>query len=202
MSVSDVARGRTMEARVGRTLEEAGLAVSDVSLVRAAHRLAMGLRREHLPDPRHPDFLHPGRTVLILVADSGFCDAIGLAAAALVDSERAELRVRPSRIRHAVGDEVSEWVQSVPLPGAALAEELLSARIPVQVVALAERLDQCRHAKFWSDNAARSRVHEEVETIYGPIAERTDPGLARRFAHWSRAFSRTLEREVGGPAAG
>jgi hypothetical protein len=26
--------------------------------------------------------------------------------------------------------------------------------------------------------------------------------LARRFAHWSRAFSRTLEREVGGPGAG
>ena len=202
MSPADVARGRAMEARIGRTLEEAGLTASDVTLVRAAHRLAMGSRQEHLPNPRHPDFLHPGRTVLILVLDSGFRDAIGLAAAALVDSERAELRADPNRIRHAIGDEVAEWVRSVPLPGDALAEALLGARIPVQVVALAERLDQCRHAKFWSDHAARVRVHEEVETIYGPVAERTDAALARRFAHWSRAFSRTLEREVGGPGAG
>ena len=202
MSAVDVARGRVMEARVGRTLEEAGLTASDVTLVRAAHSLAMGPRREHLPDPLHPDFLHPGRTVLILVMDSGFRDAIGLAAAALVDSERAELRADPSRIRQEICDEVAEWVRSVPLPGAGLAEALLSARVPVQVVALAERLDQCRHAKFWSDRAARVRVHEEVETIYGPVAERTDPALARRFAHWSWAFSRTLEREVGGPAAG
>lgn len=202
MSADYSTRSCTMEARVGRTLEGAGLAAADVSLVRAAHRLAMASRREHLPDPRHPDFLHPGRTVLILVVDSGFCDPIGLAAAACVDSERAELRADPSHIRHAIGDEVAEWVRSVPLPGAVLAEALLSAPVPVQIVALAERLDQYRHAKFWTDHMARTRVHEEVETIYGPIAERTDPVLARRFAHWSQTFSRALERDVAGPAGG
>jgi hypothetical protein len=136
------------------------------------------------------------------VVDSGFCDPIGLAAAACVDSERAELRADPSHIRHAIGDEVAEWVRSVPLPGAVLAEALLSAPVPVQIVALAERLDQYRHAKFWTDHMARTRVHEEVETIYGPIAERTDPVLARRFAHWSQTFSRALERDVAGPAGG
>jgi len=202
VSAAAVTRGHAMEVRVGRTLERAGFTASGVTLVRAAYRLAMGSRQERLPNPRHPDFLHPGRTVLILVLDSGFIDVIGLAAAALVDSERAELRVDPNRISQAIGDEVAEWVRSVPLPGNGLAEALLCARVPVQVVALAERLDQCRHAKFWSDHAARVRVHEEVQAIYGPVAERTDAALARRFAHWSRAFSRTLEREVGGPGAG
>ena len=202
MSAKEIARGHAMEARVGRTLEEAGLSGPEVALVRAAHRLAMAPRREHLSDPHHPDFLHPGRTVLILVLDSGFRDATGLAAAALVDSQWAELRADPSHVRDTVGNDVAAWVRSVPLPGAGLAEALVSAPIPVQVVALAERLDHCRHAKFWSDRAARVRVHEEVEAIYGPVAERTDQALARRFAHWSWAFGRALERDVGGSTAG
>ena len=119
-----------------------------------------------------------------------------------MESERGDLRADPGSIRDELGVEVGKWVESVPLPGAGLAEALLSASVSVQVVALAERLDQCRHAKFWSDRAARVRVHEEVEAIYGPVAERTDPALARRFAHWSWAFGRALARDVGGSAAG
>jgi (p)ppGpp synthase/HD superfamily hydrolase len=73
-----------------------------------------------------------------------------------------------------------------------LIEALLAARRDVQVVALAERLDHCRHAKFWADVSAKRRILEEVETIYGPVAQRIEPALGRRFVHWSWAFGRSL----------
>ncbi len=184
-----------MEARVGRTLEDAELGAADVALVLAAHRLAMGLRIERLGDSHHPDFLHPGRTVLILSLDSGFRDPDGLAAAALVESERMDLRVDPRRVRDLLGERVADWLAAVPVEEDGLVEALVVAPEAVRRVALAERLDHCRHAKFWTDRAAQVRIQEQAETIFGPVAERTDPALARRFVHWSGAFARTLGRK-------
>ena len=180
-----------MEARVGRTLGDAGMDPADVAAVQAAHRLAMETRTAQL-FPHHPDFLHPGRTVLILALDCGFLDPVGLAAAALLESERVELRTAITPIRQAIGDDVAGWVLSVPLPGPELIEALLGAPPEVQRVALAERLDHCRHAKFWTDVGAKRRILEEVEAIYGPVAQRTEPALGRRFAHWAWAFGRSL----------
>ena len=188
-------RDRLMEGRVGRTLEDAGLGADDVARVQAAHRLAMEPRRERLGDPHHPDFLHPGRTVLILAVDAGLRDPLALAAAALVESERADLRVDGGRIRAELGAPVADWVAAVPLPGAGVAEALITAPRTVCLVALAERLDHCRHAKFWEDRAARERILAETASVYGPVAERTDDALARRFAHWAEAFARSLSRD-------
>jgi hypothetical protein len=193
MTAPGIVRDRAMEARVVRTLEDAGLDAGAVQLVRAAHELAMEPRRAQLT-MHHPDFLHPGRTVLVLVVDCGFHDSVGLAAAALLETERPELRADPIRLRSTAAQDVTAWLDSIPLPGAALAEELLSAPRPVQLVALAERLDQCRHAKFWADPHAKRRILEEVEASYGPIAQRVDEALGRRFAHWAWAFGRSLER--------
>ena len=44
------------------------------------------------------------------------------------------------------------------------------------------------------DDTARTRILEQAETIFGPVAERTDATLTRRFAHWATAFERTLRR--------
>src|SRR5687767_8884608 len=121
----------------------------------------MAPRIEGLADPHHPDFLHPGRVVLILLLDTGFRDAAGLAAAALIDSERAGLRVPPADIAEAVGADVAAWVAAVPMDADGLAEALVTADEGPRMVALAERLDQCRHAKFWTDAAARARILEQ-----------------------------------------
>jgi (p)ppGpp synthase/HD superfamily hydrolase len=189
--VSDEAtRDRLMEGRVGRTLEDMALGADDVALVQAAHRLAMEPRRERLGDPHHPDFLHPGRTVLILAVDAGVRDPIVLAAGALLESERADLRVPGERIAAELGAALADWVASVPLPGGDIAEALVTAPTTVRMVALAERLDHCRHAKFWPERADQDRIHGEAMAVYGPVAERTDEALARRFAHWSEAFGR------------
>ena len=196
MTAEEITRDQAMEARVGRTLEDEGWPVADIGRVRAAHRLAMTPRIERLVDPHHPDFLHPGRTVLILILDAGFRDLAGLAAAALVESEREDLRVDRSVIRDALGPEVADWVAAVPLDPEGLAEALVTAGKGVRTVALAERLDHCRHAKFWPDREARVRILEQAETTFGPVAERTDPALARRFVRWSGAFVRTLRREA------
>jgi (p)ppGpp synthase/HD superfamily hydrolase len=188
-----------MEGRLTRTLEDAGLAVADVAVIAAAHRLAMEPRRERLGDPHHPDFLHPGRTALILAVDASVRDPLALASGTLVESERSELRVPLSRIRAELGDALADHVGAVPLPGATdgLAEALVAAPLAVCLVALAERLDHCRHAKFWRSRADRERILAEAVGVYGPIAERTDEALARRFAHWSEAFARTLSRGPG-----
>ncbi len=193
-----VSRDRAMEGRVGRTLEDMGLRTDDVALVRTALRLAMEPRRERLSDARHPDFLHPGRTVLILSVDASVRDPLALAAGALLESERADLRVGQARIADQIGESLAAWVAAVPLPGDRLAEDLVTAPRAVCLVALAERLDQCRHARFWLDGDAKARALAEAVGVYGPVALRVDDALARRFSHWSRAFARTLDRRAPG----
>jgi hypothetical protein len=196
MASDELSRDRAMEGRVARTLEDVGISPEGVALVVGAHRHAMYARLQHLPDPHHPEFLHPGRTVLILVLDTALRDPVALAAAALVESERPALRADVALVRDVLGDPVARFVADVPLDEEGLAEALVTAPHEVRMVALAERLDHCRHAKFWTERAARVRIHEQAEAVLGPIAERTDPALARRFAHWAGAFARTLERDA------
>jgi (p)ppGpp synthase/HD superfamily hydrolase len=183
-----------MEERVARTLEDARVPAEDAGSVVRAHHLAMSVRVPRLSDEHRPDVLHPGRVGLILLLGTGFRDPVGLAAACLIDSERADLRVPLGQVRERLGDEVARFVEAVPLENEDLAEALVVADPEIRLVALAERLDQCRHAKFWPDAAAQRRIHEQADAILGPVAERTDPVLARRFRHWTEAFGRTLRR--------
>lgn len=184
-------RDRAMENRLVRTLEDVGLDAASVDGVVAAYRVAMERRLAALAG-HHPDFLHPARTALVLVLDCGYRDAVGLAAAALLESERPELRTAPDEVRTRISPAVAERLAGIPLPGPGVIEALLEASPDARLIALAERLDHCRHAKFWEDRVARRRILEEAEAVYGPIAERTSPELARRFAHWAGAFRRTV----------
>jgi (p)ppGpp synthase/HD superfamily hydrolase len=195
MTSAEVIRDQAMAGRVARTLEDAGVAPEGIALVVEAHRLAMAPRLDRILDPHDPDFLHPGRTALILLLDTPLREPVALAAATLVESERVELRVGADTVRRAIGDTVADFVATVPIAHEGLVEALVTAPTEVCMVALAERLDHCRHAKFWKDPAARVRIHEQAEAVLGPVAERTDPALARRFAHWAGAFGRTLDRE-------
>jgi len=192
---ADVDRGSAMAASVVRTARSFGVDPSALSLVSRAHALAMEPRVRVIDDDHHPLFLHPGRSVLILLRDARVTDASTLAAAAVTESEDAEFRIDSGEIRAHLGADVADLVVRVPLPRVeSLAEDLLSADERVRLVALAERLDHLRHAHLReTGDAWRRALHAEATAVYLPIAERTHPRLAQRYRHWCRTFARRLE---------
>ena len=133
---ADVDRGSAMAASVVRTARSFGVGPSGLSLVSRAHALAMEPRVRAIDDDHHPLFLHPGRSVLILLRDAGVTDAPTLAAAAVTESEDAGFRIGSGEIRAHLGDDVADLVVRVPLPRAEwLAEDLVSADEREQFIA-------------------------------------------------------------------
>jgi (p)ppGpp synthase/HD superfamily hydrolase len=178
-----------MGERVAETARSLGIESGSVQLITSAYALAMEPRRRRLEDDHHPAYLHPGRTALILMDDLGETDATVVAAASLVETEEERLSVSAARLPPVVGTEVALLVSIVPTPGAEdLAEKLVVAAPEVARVALAERLDQLRHAHLWEDMDRRRRAHREAEAVYMPVAERTHPTLARRYRWWCAMF--------------
>lgn len=187
-----------MAASVRRTARSFGVDPDEVALLSRAHALAMEPRMAALSDDHHPLYLHPGRTVLVLLRDASCVDGRVLAAAALTESEDDVFRIGDAAVRVAVGDAVADMLRSVPLPDSeSLAEELLGADMGVRLVALAERLDHLRHGHLRdADHAWLSAIHAQAESVYLPVAERTHPRLAQRYRHWCRTFARRLDRKA------
>ncbi|HSG08527.1 MAG TPA: hypothetical protein VLA36_09220 [Longimicrobiales bacterium] len=186
-----------MAASVKRTARSFGVDPDGIALLSKAHALAMEPRIAALTDDHHPLYLHPGRTVLVLLRDASCVDGTVLAAAALTESEDEVFRIGDPAVRITVGDEVADILRRIPLPNSErLAEELLVAELSVRLVALAERLDHLRHGHLRdADHAWRRAIHAQAESAYLPVAERTHPRLAQRYRHWCRTFARRLDRE-------
>ncbi|HIF22618.1 MAG TPA: hypothetical protein EYQ27_12110 [Gemmatimonadetes bacterium] len=145
--MSEVDRGRAMAASIVRVIREHGLAPEGIDLVSRAHALAMQSRIELLDDDHHPSYLHPGRSVLMLLQDVGPLPAEILATAAVHDSEDDDLWVSWDAVRETLGDAVADMVESLPLPGEErLTERLVGLDEGACLAALAERLDHLRHA--------------------------------------------------------
>lgn len=189
-------RGSAMAASLARTARRSGVPPQGVARLSVAHALAMVPRVATLENQRHPMYLHPGHTALVLLRDAGVRDALVLSAAALTESEDDDLRVAQERVCGEVGSDVADLVAAVPMPGREdLTEKLVVAPEPVRLVALAERLDHLRHAHMRdAADAWRRAVHAEAMRVYLPVAERTHPKLAARYRHWGTAFARRLER--------
>lgn len=185
-----------MAASLVRAARFTGVGPDGIHALSQAYALAMEPRVAALEDDHHPLFLHPGRSVLVLLRDVFCKDGPLLAAAALVESEDAQLRVSTSDVRAGLGAEIADLVGAVPLPGTdSLAEALVTADRRVRLLALAERLDHLRHAHLReADERWRADAHAEACAIYWPVAERTHPRLAQRYAHWCRAFAKRLAR--------
>ena len=84
---------------------------------------------------------------------------------------------------------VTAFRSAVPRPGSVtLLEDLLASEPEVVLVALAERLDQVRHAHLWGDLSEARAVYQEASEVYLKIAERTHARLAARYASWCRSF--------------
>jgi hypothetical protein len=105
-------------------------------------------------------------------------------------------------LEDARGREVAGLLREVPLPDAEdLAERLLIADPAVQLIAVAERLDQLRHAHLWNDPARARAAHDLAVRVYAAIAERVDATLSRRYDWWCRMFERKhLRKGPAGPA--
>jgi (p)ppGpp synthase/HD superfamily hydrolase len=186
-----------MAASLSRAAVSMAMAPTGIYRLARAYALAMEARAPRLPDEHHPSYLHPGRTVLVLLRDVSLADPVVLCAAALVESEDPTLRAPADRVRLEMGEAIGDLIETVPLPrGERLAEELVIAPEPVRLVALAERLDILRHAHMLDATPAwRRAVHSEARAVYLPVAERTHARLAERYRHWCTAFARRLERE-------
>jgi hypothetical protein len=183
-----------MAASVARAAQALGLTEEGVDLLGRAHALAMGPRLVVLEDDHHPAYLHPGRVILLLLRDVGPLPAETLAAAAVHETVDEELRVAHERVRGEVGDRVAELVGSLPISGdEQLVERLVTLDEHARLAALAERLDQLRHAHLRPDLEWRA-AWEEVAAVWLPVAERTHPRLADRFRNWHRAYGRRRER--------
>ncbi len=186
-----MSRWEQMADRVDRTAHALGVDRSGRDLIRTAIEAAMTRRLVVIDDDHDPDYLHPGRTVVVLLDDVGLADPVALAAASVLDTRRDDLEPPDSEVTEHVGAAVTAFRNAVPRSGSVtLLEDLLASEPHVVLVALAERLDQVRHAHMWGDLVEARAAHEEASGVYLKMAERAHARLAARDTQWCRAFGR------------
>jgi (p)ppGpp synthase/HD superfamily hydrolase len=178
-----------MADRVDRTAAGAGVDRAGRELIAKAMAAAMAPRLAAIDDDHHPDYLHPGRTAVILLDDVGLADPLALAAACLLDTRRSDFEPSDPQVTEDVSPAVTAFRVAVPRSGSVtLLEDLLASEPEVVLVALAERLDQVRHAHFWGDRSEALAAHQEAADVYLKMAERANDRLAARYNSWCRAF--------------
>jgi hypothetical protein len=185
-----------MARRLARTAEQAGLSGAQRERLISAYRVAMAPRIEVLDD-HDPGYLHPGRTVLILLLDLRIADSDVLSAGALCETLSPALAGDPAAARAVLSQPAEELLRQVPAPatsGDRLLEDLLSAPAAALDIALAERLDHARHLHL-APPPDWLPFHREVEEAYLPAAERANPLLARRYRWWTGTFARRFLAE-------
>jgi len=178
-----------MADRVDRTAAGAGVDHLGRDLIRKAIEAAMAPRSAAMADDHDPDYLHPGRTAVVLLDDVGLADPVALAAACLLDTRRDDLELSDREVTEQVSPAVTAFRNAVPRSSSVtLLEDLLASDPDVALVALAERLDQIRHAHLWGDLSEARAAHQEASEVYLKMAERTHARLAARYASWCRSF--------------
>ena len=182
-------RWEQMANRVDQTAAGAGVDRLGRDLIGKALEAAMSPRLAAIDDDHDPDYLHPGRTAVILLDDVRFADPVALAAACLLDTRRDDLEPSDPQVTEHVSPAVTTFRSAVPRSGSVtLLEDLLASEPDVALVALAERLDQIRHAHLWGDPSEARAAHQEASEVYLKMAERTHARLAARYTSWCRAF--------------
>ena len=178
-----------MAGRVDQTAAGVGVDRLGRDLIAKAIEAAMSPRLAAIDDDHDPDYLHPGRTAVVLLDDVGLADPVALAAACLLDTRRVDLEPSDREVTEHVSPAVTAFRSAVPRSGSVtLLEDLLASEPEVALVALAERLDQIRHAHLWGVMSEARAAHEEASEVYLKMAERTHARMAARYASWCRAF--------------
>lgn len=194
-------RAEQMARSLRAALTARGHGRDDRDTILQAFSLAMKPRIAELPDDHHPAWLHPARSVLILLHDATGVDPVTLIVAALHDSLDTRLRVAPDEIERRFGSRPARGLESIPLPGdEQLLERLLLLGPELALAALAEQLDQLRHLHLREDLVDDwTGLHSETSAAWIPFAARINPALHRRYQHWGRVFGRRLERRTDDP---
>lgn len=179
-----------MGRRLARTARRLGVDAEGRALVLDAFSVAMEPRRARIREDHHPDYLHPARTALILMDDTGESGPITLAAAMFAETRDPTLAAAPGVMR-VISAEAAEMAAEIPVPARAdrLLEALLALPPPSLRVAAAERLDHVRHLHL----RARSEWqiwHGSTREMYVPVTRRVDETLAARLAWWCDMFAR------------
>ncbi len=202
MPITDTTRAIRMGQRLLRTAESKGGDTPLFDWLHFAHDLATAPRTERFDDDHEPTYLHPGRSALILMMDLDLLGSVPLGLALWHDSEDASLEPNPEAIGQALDqrdapaaiagivDQVLELSATLPRSGDEdLAERLVVLDHAIVCAALAERLDHLRHLHLRDiDNHARD-TWREARDVWLPVAQRTHPELARRYAWWTRKFT-------------
>jgi len=177
-----------MGERLLDTMRSGLIAPGAAELVHTAYLLATKPRAATL-SAKDTRLLHPGRTVLILWQDCNTRDPGELAAAALLESQDFELRAQLDEFPSTA---ITELVEAIPNPrtsGYRLLEDLLALDPPGARIAVAEQLDHLRHLHL-GDRAFWHAGFELATEVYLPVAQRTDPALARRLGRWCDMFEK------------
>ena len=188
-------RGEAMAARVERAVRRAGLdAYADPMAY--LFRAVLKHRSTVIEDPEHPDFLHPGRTVLILLEDLRSTDPDTLLAAPLRDSEQPEADLPDERALRLAGPRAAAIAAALPAAGSDdgdRLEALVSLDPESLLVALAERLDHARHLHLRAPESW-APFHRQIGAADLPAAARSHPRLAMRLESWHERFARRFLR--------
>ena len=194
-------RALRMERRLERALASADVAPETAALALASFRMAIQLRGAFVVEEADHRFLHPARSLLILLEDGGGRSADLLAAAPLVESLEphlvggvavdapestgavlAELPALPGGLGGTAGPDVeARWL-----------EGLVLAEPGMQKLILSEALDQLRHLHLRPDGPFRNRILRRAEEILVPLASRVGGVLDRRMGWWWRRVGHRL----------
>ena len=183
-------RAEAMGRRLARAADRLGIDTDGRALILDAFRLAMGPRLERIHEDHDPDYLHPARTALILMDDTGEADPVTLAAALDVETRDPTLAA-PADGMHRVSPEAATLAAEVPVPDRTprLLEALLALPDAAIRVAAAERLDHVRHLHLRPESEWRE-AHAMTREAYVPVARRVDSTLAARLEWWCDMFER------------
>lgn len=183
-------RAREMIARLDRDWREAGLSPADRGrLVRRAGEV-MADRAVRIPDEHHPAFLHPLRTVLLLL-EASETDPRAHETALVVDSERPGTAEDPQgrepsedREDGSASGPAPEALEVFGAPHAERLERLVVAAPWVRRTWLAERLDHLRHLHLWAGPERTRTALDRAEEEEAPLAAREGGRLHRAWADW------------------
>lgn len=183
-------RAEAMGRRLMRTAGRLGMDEAARALVLDAFRVAMKPRLARIREDHDPDYLHPARTALILMDDTGEADAVTLAAALFTETRDPTFAARPDAMER-VSPDAARLAAQIPVPDHTdrLLETLLALPDPGIRVAAAERLDHVRHLHLRAEREWPAG-HAATRDAYVPVARRVDATLAARLEWWCDMFGR------------
>lgn len=183
-------RARAMAGRIAAAAKRVGFHDDTALRMGTLFDRVIEHRLASVSDERDPEFLHPGRTAIILMEDVRVLDYACVAAGIALDSLFPGRSPDKATLISWGEDEAARLLDEIGV-GAddeVLTEALVTSSDAARTAALAERLDHARHLHL-RDPRGWSAFHEAVVRLYLPLAARTNATLERRYQWWAGMFA-------------